>query len=176
MGSIGSEERRSRQGWRRGVLGVSMLLASAGSWGQFMTVPLPLAAGEPRRSVAETERAYRLDAARQIYDAFPMHVFRGKLPPLMHAVAITETDVDADGRVLDVRLVREPAAAKEVGPWVVALIRRVGLLPAPTRLEKVTYTDVWLVDKSGRFQLDTLTEGQMGEEALRPPERGWARK
>jgi hypothetical protein len=26
---------------------------------------------------------------------------------------------------------------------------------------KVTYTDTWLWDKSGRFQLDTLTEGQL---------------
>jgi len=25
---------------------------------------------------------------------------------------------------------------------------------------KVTYTDTWLWDKSGHFQLDTLTEGQ----------------
>jgi len=24
----------------------------------------------------------------------------------------------------------------------------------------VTYTDTWLWDKSGRFQLDTLTQGQ----------------
>jgi hypothetical protein len=24
----------------------------------------------------------------------------------------------------------------------------------------VKYTDIWLVHKSGRFQLDTLTEGQ----------------
>jgi periplasmic protein TonB len=25
----------------------------------------------------------------------------------------------------------------------------------------VTYTDIWLWDKSGKFQLDTLTEGQL---------------
>jgi len=25
----------------------------------------------------------------------------------------------------------------------------------------VTYTDTWLWDKSGNFQLDTLTEGQL---------------
>ena len=31
---------------------------------------------------------------------------------------------------------------------------------APTRKGKVTYTDTWLWDKSGHFQLDTLTEGQ----------------
>jgi len=30
----------------------------------------------------------------------------------------------------------------------------------PERLGRVTYTDTWLWDKSGRFQLDTLTEGQ----------------
>lgn len=28
------------------------------------------------------------------------------------------------------------------------------------RLGRVTYTDTWLWHKSGRFQLDTLTEGQ----------------
>jgi len=33
--------------------------------------------------------------------------------------------------------------------------------PAPQRMGRVTYTDVWLWDKSGHFQLDTLTEGQM---------------
>jgi protein TonB len=27
-------------------------------------------------------------------------------------------------------------------------------------LSQVTYTDVWLWHKSGKFQLDTLTEGQ----------------
>jgi len=26
---------------------------------------------------------------------------------------------------------------------------------------KVTYTETWLWDKSGHFQLDTLTEGQL---------------
>jgi len=32
--------------------------------------------------------------------------------------------------------------------------------PPATRLGAVTWTDTWLWDKSGRFQLDTLTEGQ----------------
>ena len=31
---------------------------------------------------------------------------------------------------------------------------------APARMGKVVYTDTWLWHKSGRFQLDTLTEGQ----------------
>lgn len=138
---------------------------------QFKHVPMPLPASTLRASEAETELEYRVDAARRIYESFPMHIFRGKLPPLMHAIAITETDLDADGRVLDVRLVREPAAAKEVGPWVMELIRRVGAFPAPGRMQRATYTDIWLVDKSGRFQLDALTEGQRGEDNTPPATR-----
>ena len=39
-------------------------------------------------------------------------------------------------------------------------VRAAAPFPAPTRMGKVTYTDTWLWDKSGHFQLDTLTEGQ----------------
>ena len=148
---------------RRALTGGAGALAVCAAQAQFAHVPLPLPPSTTRASDAETELEYRIDAARRIYESFPMHVFRGKLPPLMHAVAITETDVDADGRVLDVRLTREPAAIKEAGPWVVALIRKVGRLPALARMRRATYTDVWLIDKSGRFQLDTLTEGQRSE-------------
>jgi periplasmic protein TonB len=149
----------------RGVLSIAAglcLCPSATSvLAQFAAVPLPLAAPSTvQASEAHSEREYRQDAARWIYAAFPMHIHRGTLPPLMHAIAITETDVDADGQVLDVRLTREPAAAKEVGPWVVAMLRKIGRFPPLAHLSKATYTEVWLVDKSGKFQLDTLTEGQ----------------
>lgn len=33
-------------------------------------------------------------------------------------------------------------------------------MPAPRRMGGTRYFEVWLVDKSGRFQLDSLTEGQ----------------
>ena len=69
------------------------------------------------------------------------------------------TEVDAQGQILDVR-VRRPPAAPEVGPWVLSMIRKAGPFPPPAKLGKATYTEVWLVHKSGNFQLDTLTEGQ----------------
>jgi hypothetical protein len=45
------------------------------------------------------------------------------------------------------------------------MIRRAAPLPAPSRMlgNTVAYTETWLVDRSGRFQLDTLSEGQLGE-------------
>jgi hypothetical protein len=42
------------------------------------------------------------------------------------------------------------------------IVRAAAPFPAPARMGRVTWTDVWLWDKSGRFQLDTLTEGQRG--------------
>jgi len=40
-------------------------------------------------------------------------------------------------------------------------VRAAAPFPVPARMGKVTYTETWLWDKSGHFQLDTLTEGQL---------------
>jgi len=84
-----------------------------------------------------------------------------ELPPLLYAIAVTETEVDAQGAVLNVRIKRVPAGAKHVGPWVVDLIRRAAPLPPPVRMGKVRFIEIRLVDRSGRFQVDSLTEGQL---------------
>lgn len=150
--------------WRRAfVAGWLGLVLMAGAQAQFAMAPTPMHHDEIAPSAAASEREYRRDAARHVYASYPMNIFRGKLPPLMYAIAVTEIDVDENGVVTEVRLVREPAAAKEVGPWVLSLVRKVGRLPPPARLGKLTYTETWLVDKSGRFQVDTLSEGQRHE-------------
>ena len=151
--------------WRStlAALAACGLLCAQPAQAQFSFVPTPLAMEAITPSPAQTLADYRRDAARHLYEMFPLKVYRGKLPPLVHAIAITETDIDAEGRILAVRLTREPAAAKDVGLWVTALLRRVGQLPAPSLLGPLTYTEIWLVDKSGRFQVDSLTEGQRNE-------------
>jgi outer membrane biosynthesis protein TonB len=121
-------------------------------------VPSPLPA-VLQTSQAESDQAYKIDAARHVYAAYPMRVFRGRMPPLLHGVAIVETHVDADGRVTEV-LMRRPPTAPEVTPWITQMIRRAAPFPAPAKLGPTTYVDIWLVHKSGNFQLDTLTEGQ----------------
>jgi protein TonB len=142
----------------------ALLMVLAGAWvghlaqAQFAMVPSPLAAAAGP-SEADAETAYKQDAARHLYASYPMRVFKGRMPPLLYGVMIVETEIDAQGQILDVR-VRRPPAAPEVGPWVVAMIRKAGPFPAPAKLGKATYTDIWLVHKSGNFQLDTLTEGQ----------------
>lgn len=105
-------------------------------------------------------RAYRKIAAGHIYKRYPKRIYKGRIPPLVYAVVVVETDVDAAGRVLDVSFGRTPAHAPEVAPMIAALIRDASPLPDPGKIGAHTYVDIWLWDKSGRFQLDALTQGQ----------------
>lgn len=83
---------------------------------------------------------------------------------MLYAVGVLQVDISGRGQVLRLRWMRAPTQAPEVIAEIERTVRRAAPFPVPRRLGHVTYTDVWLWDKSGRFQLDTLTEGQLGEE------------
>jgi len=140
-------------------IATALLLAAAGAQAQFSMVPSPVVDPAPAVSEAESTQDYKKDFARHVYKSYPTRIYRGKLPPLLYGVMLTETQIDASGAVIDVS-VRRPPAAKEIGPWVVQLIKRAGPFPAPAKMGLSTISEIWLVDKSGNFQLDTLTEGQ----------------
>ena len=149
----------------RSLLKVSLaaaagLLMAQGALAQFNMVPTPQCK-EPAPSSVEGEREFRVDAARHVYSCFPMRVYRGKLPPLLYGVMMVETELDAAGNVLNIAVIRKPAA-DEVAPWVIAMIKRASPFPAPVKMAggTVTYTETYFVDKSGLFQAFSLTEGQ----------------
>ena len=110
-------------------------------------------------SYARDARAYRLDAAKTIYEAYAPRIYRGKLPPLIHAVVVVETSVDISGRPYEVHVVRGPSHAPEVTEAVLRMIKGM-VLPAMANAAGLKFTEIWLVTKDGRFQLDALTEGQ----------------
>ena len=141
-----------------GALVLAGLLVSAPALAQFKSTPA-VAGAFKRPSPAETALEYRNDGARHLYAAYGKQIHKGKMPPLLYGIAIIETEIAADGAVRNVRVVRQPAAA-EVGPWAVEMIKKASPFPAPEKMGAVKYTEIWLVDKTGRFQLDTLTEGQ----------------
>ncbi|MDM0034585.1 hypothetical protein QTI33_20780 [Variovorax sp. J22P271] len=105
-------------------------------------------------------KAYRKVGAAAIYKKYPQRIYKGKIPPLVYAVVVTETDVDADGRVKGVYFSRTPSHAPEVSGMIAELIKGASPLPSPGKIGAHTYVDTWLWDKSGQFQLDTLTLGQ----------------
>jgi TonB family protein len=121
----------------------------------------PVRQSTQKMSAAGDTRSYRMDAARHIYSSYAPRIFKGRLPPLIHGVVVVETTVDRNGQPRDVKLVRGPSHAPDVSAAVIEMIRRAGPLPAPTRFTgPVSFIEIWLVHKDGRFQLDALTEGQ----------------
>ena len=112
-------------------------------------------------SGASNPRAYRLDAASHLYSRNANRIYKGKLPPLLYAIGVLDVEVDRNGRVTALNWQRAPKHAPEVIAEIERTVRQAAPYPAPTRMGRVTYTDVWLWHESGKFQLDTLTEGQL---------------
>jgi periplasmic protein TonB len=163
------------------VLGTAALLASCGS--------TPLPPDEPPRAVVQAApassiaaapqskqeqqpamviktsnainpRAYRADAAQHLYALNKERIWKGRMPPLLYAIGVLQVEVDARGNVRTLSWMRAPKHAPEVIAEIEKTVRAAAPFPVPARMGKVVYTDTWLWHKSGRFQLDTLTEGQ----------------
>ena len=58
-------------------------------------------------------RAYRKIGARHIYKTYPQRIYKGRIPPLVYAVVVTETDIDSTGQVTGVHFSRTPSHAPD---------------------------------------------------------------
>jgi periplasmic protein TonB len=141
------------------ALALAGVFAAPAALAQFASAPAAQKPKAQASSTATSAQAYKKDGAKHLYAAYAKQIHKGKMPPLLYGIAIIETTIGPQGEVQDVRVVRQPAAA-EVTPWAVDMIKAAAPFPAPAKIGSVTYTDIWLVAKNGRFQLDTLTEGQ----------------
>ena len=140
---------------------IALTASASGADANLASIPIPSAG--PKISQAVDMRAYRIDGARHVYESYPHRIYRGKLPPLMHAIVVVETVLDEAGQVKEINVLRAPSHAPDVTAAVREMILRVTPFPTPARLGAVTWTETWLVDRSGRFQLDALSEGQRSE-------------
>ena len=122
--------------------------------------PIPAAQGSARISAATTPRAYRSDGASHLYGLNADRIYKGKMPALLYAIGVLNVEIDRAGRVTKLDWMRAPSHAPEVVAEIERTVRSAAPFPVPDRMGKVVYTDTWLWDQSGKFQLDTLTEGQ----------------
>jgi TonB family protein len=136
-----------------------VLLSLASMW--LVSLAVPAGAQTMQKAIHSSEVSpYRTGAAHHIYKIYGKSIYRGMLPPLVHAVVVVETEVDALGRVKNVRVVRSPSHAPDVTESVIGMINSASPFPAPGSAGGAKFVEVWLVDHSGRFQLHALTEGQ----------------
>ena len=121
----------------------------------------PQASNSAVLSKAANPLDYRRDAASHLYGQNAHRIFAGKMPPMLYAIGVLQVEVDGHGQVARLNWMRAPKHAPEVVAEIERTVRRAAPFPLPARMGQVTYTDTWLWHKSGRFQLDTLTEGQL---------------
>ena len=118
--------------------------------------------GIPSSSPAlqSTPDVYRQACARHLYQRYANRIYAGQLPPLLHAIAVLELYLDAQGQIEGLHWMREPGHAPEVVTQIEDLVYGAAPFPAPPS-GTAAYTETWLWDASGQFQLHTLTEGQL---------------
>lgn len=166
----------SKTFWRLGLLGLvglpALWLSGCGTPSGPTSAPGSMSGSLPpavsaapsatagHSSQAPNAKDYRKDAAGHVYALQKDRVFKGRLPPMLYAVGVLDVNIDRQGQIRSLAWKRAPRHAPEVIAEIERMVRAAAPYPAPTRLGQVTWTDVWLWDKSGRFQLDTLTEGQ----------------
>jgi len=115
----------------------------------------------PPPSQAADNRAYKRDAADHVYRINRDRIYAGMLPPLLYAIGTLRVDLDARGAVVGMHWLRAPHHAPEVIEEIERAVLAAAPFPAAPRIGRPSWTDTWLWDKSGRFQLDTLSEGQL---------------
>ena len=111
-------------------------------------------------SLASNATEYRKDAATFFNDTATTEIYTGRLPPMLEAVGVLNVDIDRHGGVKSINWMRAPRHVPQVMKEIERMVKAAAPYPIPKHMSQVTYTDVWLWHKSGKFQLDTLTEGQ----------------
>ena len=123
-------------------------------------MPEPVAVPNGPTSLARNSKEYRKDAAAHLYGKHAHRIYKGRMPPLLEAVGVLNVDIDQKGSVKAVNWMRAPKHVPHVMAEIERMVKASAPYPVPKHMSQVTYTDVWLWHKSGKFQLDTLTEGQ----------------
>ncbi|MFM7533174.1 MAG: hypothetical protein ACKO5J_11970 [Rubrivivax sp.] len=100
---------------------------------------------------------YRLQAARRLVAAHPGGTYLGRVPEPLLAIPVLEVELHPDGRVRDVRVLRQPSQARDTVQLAIAAIQRaapfgpVEHLPRPWR-----FTEAFLFDDARRFKPRSL--------------------
>ena len=111
----------------------------------------------PPPPVSRSWDELKLNAARRLVAAHPDTSYMGEPPEPLLGIPVLEIELNADGSVRGIRVVREPREAKETIQMAIDAVRRaapfgdVSRLPRPWR-----FVEVFLFDDEHRFKPATL--------------------
>ena len=121
------------------------------------TTTAPVALPPPRRVRHWDD--YRLQAAQRMVAASPGATYSGPVPEPLLAIPVLTIDLNSDGSVRRVQVLRRPTQAHDTVQLAIAAVHRaapygpVGHLPKPW-----TFNEVFLFDETRRFKPRTLDD------------------
>ena len=119
--------------------------------------PRPMALPAP--TAARNKDDLRKQAARRLVAAHPEHSYMGKPPQILLAVPVLEVELNADGSVKQVKVLRQPSQAKDTTQLAVDAIHRAAPYGDVSKLPKPwTFVESFLFDDNRKFKPRTLDE------------------
>lgn len=114
---------------------------------------LPLPAPQP----VSSHEALRLQAAHRLVEANPDTTYLSEPPPELLAIPVLEVELNQDGSIRHIRVLRKPSQAEDTIEMAIAAVRRAAPFGDVTRLPKPwKFVEVFLFDDDRRFKPRTL--------------------
>lgn len=159
-----TESLTSRRAWLLSAcLGIAML-AGCSSPRQAATAPAapaatvtPSRAPAPAAATARNWDDYRLAAARRIVAANPQITHTGVVEQPSLAIPVLEVELNADGSIRNISVMREPSQAKDTTRIAIDAVRRAGPFGDVSNLPKPwRFSEAFLFNGDRRFKPRTL--------------------
>lgn len=118
----------------------------------------PVAASRlPAPAVAKNWNDFKLQAARRMVAANPSGTYTGKPQQMLLAIPVLEVELNADGSIKDIDVMRRPSQAPETTQLAIDAVRRAAPFGDVSRLPKPwKFAEAFLFNDDKRFKPRTL--------------------
>ena len=122
--------------------------------------PAPVAATRPKLGPPQASRSwdeFKQQAARRLLAANPGQTYDGPVPEPLLAIPVLEVELNADGSVKRVQVLRHPSQARDTTQLAIDAVHRAAPYGDITRLPKPwKWSEVFLFDDNRKFKPRTL--------------------
>jgi hypothetical protein len=117
----------------------------------------PTPAPKPAANAARTWDEYRLRAAQKLVAANPSITYTGSVPEPLLAIPVLSVELNSDGSIAKVEVMRYPSQAKDTTQIAIDAVRRAAPFGDVSRLPKPwKYVESFLFDDNRKFKPVTL--------------------
>lgn len=115
--------------------------------------PAPRAVPLGPPTAARNWEAFKLQAARRLVQAHPDGTYLGPVPEPLLAIPVLEVELNADGSVRRISVLRHPGQARDTTQLAIDAVHRAAPYGAMTHLPRPwKWTEVFLFDDARRFK------------------------